>query len=103
MNENLGYGVLLVLALIGVTWGLISRPWHRKINKWAEERGFKLIKFKGAKFYEGPSAWLRDSDFREEFHITVEDQQGRIRNGWIVFESSWGLGPYKYTKVIWDD
>lgn len=102
MNEDVIYGILLVLALIGAIWAVITRPWHRQINQWAEEQGFKLIKFKGAKFYEGPSAWRRNSDFREEFYITVEDQQGRKRSGWIVFESSWGLGSYEYTKVIWD-
>jgi len=77
--------------------------WSYRLNRWAAGQALTVIDFRGAKFYEGPSAWLR-SDSQYLFRVHVEDKQGKRRSGWVMFGTFWGftIGS-PVTKVIWDE
>jgi hypothetical protein len=77
--------------------------WSRRLHKWAADQGLKVISFRGAKFYEGPTAWRR-SDSQHLFRVQVEDRTGERKNAWVLFGTyfgfTWGV---PITDVIWDD
>jgi hypothetical protein len=74
------------LVFLGVSLGQVY--WRWRIGRWARARGFELVSFQGAKFYEWPSAFGRTED-RDEFHIVVQDAQGNERPGWLCIGSNW--------------
>ena len=77
--------------------------WSYRLNQWAVDQGLRLVDFRGAKFYEGPSAWVR-SDSQHLFRVHVEDKQGRRRSAWVMFGTFWGFSlRLPVTRVIWDD
>jgi len=77
--------------------------WSYRLNQWAADQRLKLLDFRGAKFYEGPKAWVR-SDSQHLFRVRVEDTQGKRRSAWVMFGTFWGftLG-LPVTRAIWDD
>jgi hypothetical protein len=87
MENNLAHYILMI-AGIGLLVFVLTRVghyyWSYRLNRWAAEQGFTLIKFRGAKFYEGPSAWLR-SDSQSLFRVQVENKRGEKVNGWVMF------------------
>jgi hypothetical protein len=106
MENNLAHYILMI-AGIGLLVFVLTRVghyyWSYRLNRWAAEQGFTLIKFRGAKFYEGPSAWLR-SDSQSLFRVQVENKRWEKVNGWVMFGTYWGftLGE-PVTQVVWDD
>jgi hypothetical protein len=91
-------GVIL-LVVAGISLGRVF--WRWRIGRWARAQGFRLVGFTGAKFYEGPSAFFRTEN-RDEFHVVVEDGQGRQRSGWLCFGSN--LNPFSFAvEMRWDD
>ena len=95
--------VIGVLLLGFVLLRLGHWYWSRRLNKWAADQGLKLIGFRGAKFYEGPSAWRR-SDSQHLFRVEVEDRTGERKSAWVMFGTYWGFTwGEPITDVIWDD
>jgi len=105
MKNNLSYVLFFAgLGLLFLVLTMLGRYyWSYRLNRWAADQGCKLIEFRGAKFYEGPHAWIR-SDSQHLFHVQVEDRTGRRSTAWVMFGTYWGftLGvPVK--EVTWED
>lgn len=94
-----GLSILLVLLTL-----LFARKyWRWKIRKWAEEQGLKLVSFRWARFYEGPSAWVRSKN-QHLFKVVIRDRDGQNRSCWIMFGTFWGFTwGEPITHVEWTD
>ena len=93
-----GVAVLLLVAL-----KLSRMYWNRRLMRWAESQRLQLVSFRGAWFFEGPSAWTRSRN-QHLFRVVARDREGRERSGWIMFGTFWGFTwgePLR--EVIWDD
>jgi len=58
----------MVLALI-----LAQMYWKRRLTKWAESQHLELVSFRGAWFFEGPSAWTRSRN-QHVFRVVTKDR-----------------------------
>jgi hypothetical protein len=74
--------------------------WKRKITRWTEAQGLKLVEFRGARVYEGPRPFMRSNN-RFAFRIVVEDPAGPVRSGWLTFGSHWSFWPTGRAEVRW--
>ena len=72
VNYVLFFGGMVLLCFIMLKLG--HYYWSYRLNQWSADQGLKLVDFRGAKFYEGPSAWVR-SDTQHVFRVQVEDKQ----------------------------
>ena len=82
---------------------LSRRYWKRRLTQWAESQHLQLIGFRGAWFYEGPSAWTRSRN-QHVFRVVTKDRDGLTRYCWIVFGTFWGFTWGELvTQVQWDD
>ncbi len=101
LNPAQGY-VLLGGAVILLLW--LSRIyWRNKLTRWAREQGYTLIRYRGAWFFEGPSAWRRSKN-QHAFRVVVEDRNGLRRSCWIMFGTFWGFTwGNPVTAVEWDN
>ncbi len=90
-------GVLMALLAGGAVFFVLNmgrKYQEAQLQAWAEENHYKMIDSKGAAFWEGPKAWLRSKN-QHAYRITVQDEQGRRRQGWILFGDAWGMAPNK--------
>jgi hypothetical protein len=106
-NFNIGSAQLMVLALaavlLPVAWTLCNMYWKSRLTKWAESQRLQLISFRGAWFYEGPSAWTRSRN-QHVFRVVTKDRDGLTRYCWIMFGTFWGFTwGEPITKVEWSD
>ena len=91
------------LVLFVIAWKLTRMYWKRKLTQWAEGQHAQLISFRGARFFEGPSAWLRSRN-QHLFRVVIRDRDGLERSCWIMFGTYWGFSwGEPLTKVTWDD
>jgi len=92
-------GVLLPVLLAKLS----NKYWNRRLVRWAESQRLQIVSFRGAMFYEGPSAWRRSRN-QHLFRVVTRDREGQERSCWIMFGTRWGFNwgePLK--EVIWDD
>ncbi len=88
----------MVLALI-----LAQLYWKRRLTKWAESQHLQLVSFRGAWFFEGPSAWTRSRN-QHVFRVVTKDRDGLTRYCWIMFGTFWGFTwGEPITEVEWSD
>ena len=74
----------------------------RRLSRWAESRGFRLVSFSTVPFYDGPRAWRR-SRYKFDCRVVVETQSGVRREGWLLEDWPFlDLGRPTY-EVRWDD
>lgn len=94
---------IALVAGIGLLLWLSHIYWRRKLTHWAESQGMRLIRFRGARFFEGPSKFIR-SENQHLFRVIVEDHSGISHSAWVTFGSYWGF-PWgiPLTDVEWDD
>ena len=57
------------------------------------------MSFRGAWFFEGPSAWTRSRN-QHVFRVVTKDRDGLTRYCWIMFGTFWGE---PLTKVEWSN
>jgi hypothetical protein len=82
----MGIGALVVLLSV-----LVARwYWRWKLRTWGEGQGLQLVRFRWARFYEGPSAWMRSRN-QHLFKAVMRDRQGLDRSCWIMFGTFWGF------------
>jgi hypothetical protein len=100
LHPEFTVGMVTVLCL--AIW--LSRIyWRRKLTKWAESQGMKLVSFRGAWFYEGPSKFLRSRN-QHAFRVIVEDHLGITHSAWVMFGTFWGFTwGMPLTDVQWDN
>lgn len=106
---NLKVGPLQVLifswaAVFFIVVLKLSRMyWNRRLTHWAESQHLQLVSFRRAKFFEGPSAWLRSRN-QHLFRVVTRDGAGLERCCWILFGTYWGFTwGEPLSKVTWDD
>jgi len=73
----------MILALI-----LAQMYWKRRLRKWAESQHLELVSFRGAWFFEGPSAWVRSRN-QHVFRVVTKDRNGLTRYCWVMFGTFW--------------
>jgi hypothetical protein len=97
----LAFALLPFVAMALFRWG--HSYWEKRIRNWAFSEGLTLIEFRGAKFYEGPSALIR-SENQQVFRATFADDKGQQREAWLTFGSY--ANPFtqtaRPTQVRWD-
>ncbi len=93
---------LLLIAVAAV--GLIV--WHSSrsqdvLGHWARENDYRIIEAKYAHL-KGPFFWTA-SKGQSVYRVTVQDQTGRTRSGWVRC-GSWWFGIWSdHADVRWDD
>lgn len=100
---------------------------QNRLSEWAKAEGVTIISQRGARFYEGPGAWLRTenqnmyrlevryvwlfqgpdawrrSRNQTQYRVKVWDAQAQILHGWVTLGTYWGfMDWYKVSDVIWD-
>ena len=88
-------------AFLMLTWG--KYYWKKRITQWAKKRGYSLIEYRGAAFFEGPGAMLR-TEYQTTFRVKVRNSDGKILNGWLVFGKNWNpiSPPDELVEEKWD-
>ena len=82
---------------------LSNMYWKRRLTKWAESEHLELVSFRGAWFYEGPSAWTRSRN-QHLFRVVTKDRNQLTRYCWITFGTFWGFTwGEPITDVQWDN
>jgi hypothetical protein len=72
------------------------------LQRWAEQKGHRLIRQEQRQPLRGPFFWTT-SGHQAVYRVTVEDQQGDLRCGWVRL-GSWLWGPFSdRVEVRWDD
>jgi len=106
---NLKFDLNLILIYAGiavfviVVWKLSRMYWKRRLTQWAEGQHLELVSFRGAWFYEGPSAWTRSRN-QHVFRVVTKDRDGLTRYCWIMFGTFWGFTwGEPLTQVQWDN
>jgi hypothetical protein len=101
-TDRIALYAAVTAAVVLLVW-LSKIYWRRKLTRWAEGEGMKLVSYRGAWFYEGPSAFVRSRN-QHLFRVVVQDRNGLHRSCWIMFGTFWGftLGE-PLTKVQWDN
>jgi hypothetical protein len=93
-------GMLVFLLLV---FKLSRVYWKRRLTQWAGSQGMQLVSFRGARFYEGPSAWTRSRN-QHLFRVVARDKDGLERSCWIMFGTFWGFTwGEPITQVEWTD
>ena len=65
-------------------------------------QGFELLDWRGARFFEGPDAWLRSRN-QLTYRIEVRDREGFTREGYLIIGSYWIGWPFsRKVRVVWD-
>jgi hypothetical protein len=95
------FAVAALVLIVVVT--LSNMYWRRRLTQWAEGQHLQLISFRGAWFYEGPSAWTRSRN-QHVFRVVTKDRDGLTRYCWIMFGTFWGFTwGEPITQVEWDN
>jgi hypothetical protein len=99
--QFLELGAAVLFAIVSLRFSHIY--WKRRLTNWAIARHLELVGFRGAMFYEGPSAWTRSRN-QHAFRVVTRDAAGRERSCWMLFGTFWGFHLTEpLTQVIWDD
>ena len=91
-------------ALRLVSWAgnlvapLTNRLSKRRVRLWCRRQGYQLLRWRGAKAFEGPSTWTA---YHDHYRIQVLDEDGRQRAGYLVFRRWWS--PAQRAQVLWDE
>src|ERR1700756_2324200 len=92
-------GVLLPVLLARLS----NKYWNRRLVRWAESQRLQIASFRGAMFYEGPSAWTRSRN-QHLFRVVTRDRDGLTGYCWIMFGTFWGFTwGDPITEVQWDN
>jgi hypothetical protein len=92
--------VLLALGLLAVLALLFSQLQQRRIYQWANENRYALLKLHFVRHAGGLLFWLPLVQ-RGTWQITVEDEQGGRRSGWVYFGPWWMECPWGKLHVQW--
>ena len=105
MNVDTRLILVYLAAAVSMTVALILAKayWKRRLTTWAESQHLQLVSFRGAWFFEGPSAWTRSRN-QHVFRVVTKDQDGLTRYCWIMFGTFWGFTwGEPITQVEWSD
>jgi hypothetical protein len=93
--------LIVVLPLIFLSFAWQKRRSEALINGWARANGLTIVDKESRTFLRGPMFWTT-SKGQTVYRITVRDQYGSQRTGWIRCGGRWmGLHSDK-VDVRWD-
>ncbi len=87
--------------------GVLSLVWHfhrsqTLLERWARESGLRVVSREYRWFFKGPFFWT-SSRGQTVYYVTVEDDAGRRRTGWVRC-GGWFLGLLSdHVDVAWED
>lgn len=99
--------VPLLFAVFVITLVILAWAWHFSrsrsiLQKWADDNGYQLLQAEYRWFRKGPFFWRASRD-QVVYYVTVRDQLGRERRGWVRC-GSWLLGMFSNrADVRWED
>jgi hypothetical protein len=84
-----------------LAWGEVY--WKERVHRWAATRGYSLIEYRSAAFFEGPARFLR-SENQTAFRVKVRDSSGKMLAGWLIFGHNWNpfSAPDELIEERWD-
>ena len=94
--------LVLVIAIAILAW-----VWHFSrsrsiLQKWADDNGYQLRQADYRWFRKGPFFWTTSRD-QVVYYVTVLDQVGHERRGWVRC-GSWFFGMFSnQADVKWED
>lgn len=86
------YAAAASCAGLAIWTGL--RRFELRLQIWAEENRFKLIKYRCAWAWEGPRSWLRGKN-QTCYRVEALNKEGRPIIAWVVIGSYFGMEPDK--------
>lgn len=96
----LGVVPFLAIVVLGVAWHFGRSS--SLLEGWARKNGYRIIDKEYRTFFRGPFFWTTGKD-QTVYHVTVEDQHGRRRSGFVRC-GGWFLGLLSdNVEVRWDD
>jgi hypothetical protein len=97
--DALGIFFLLIFFLFLAGWigGLLwfGRRCEYRIREWADKNGYALLKLEYRRVLGGIFYFLGGFMRSGNWHITVQDDQGGQRRGWVHF------GPFFWVDLPW--
>lgn len=92
--------LIIVLATAYVLWTL--KRARDRLNQWAQANSYRIIESDRRSFFRGPYFW-RASESQAVFRVTVQDNNGNTRRGWVRIGSYlFGLHSSQ-VGVTWDE
>jgi hypothetical protein len=92
--------LVVVFAMVMMAWSA-SRG-RTILERWAANNGYRLIDSERRLLRKGPYFWC-SSKGQDVFYVTVEDEQGRVRHGYVRC-GGWFLGLLSDEATVeWDD
>ena len=96
--------VYLLLGIAGLALLLWFSNWYveYRLRRWADDRGYVLVRWRWAWPWQGPRAWRRFR-WQQDYHVAVlEPREERGRTGWVMVDWPWiGFGAPKI-RAWWD-
>jgi hypothetical protein len=99
--------VLVVVFAVIVVLGVLIIIWHfgrsdALLQQWAQRNGYRLLDHRYCWVFKGPFFWTT-SKGQTVYRVTVEDEQGRRRSGWVRC-GGWFMGLISdKVEARWDD
>jgi hypothetical protein len=94
--------LVAVIAIVILAW-----VWHFSrarsiLQKWADDNSYPLLQTEYCWFRRGPFFWTTSRD-QAVYYVTVLDQQGHERRGWVRC-GSWFFGMFSnQADVRWEE
>jgi hypothetical protein len=82
--DNVGIVLLpvgFVILAVFVIWWHYSRS-SSLLEQWARRHGYRILSQEYCYFFKGPFFWTSSKD-QVVYYVTVEDEEGRQRKGWV--------------------
>ncbi len=95
-------GLMAASTFIGLMlWWHFSRS-ASILDQWADKSGYRIVSGEYRHLLKGPFFWT-SSRGQTVYYVTVEDEQGNQRHGWVRC-GSWLFGLLSdNVEVRWDD
>jgi hypothetical protein len=96
------FGVLALIAFVGLMlWWHFSRS-ASFLEQWAAKNGYRIVSREHRYLRKGPFFWTF-SRGQTVYYVTVEDEQGNQRHGWVRC-GNWFFGLLSdNAEVRWED
>ncbi len=104
-SSELLWGVVAGAVALGLL-AIIYR-WHTSrgrsaLQQWASKKRFKVLGFRRC-FFSGRFPWWTTSQRQTVFFVTIRDESGRERSGWVRFGDILGGGYSHEPDVVWNE
>lgn len=92
--------VFLPIVIVIELWNLLSS--FAGLSSWARKNGFAILCREERTFFMGPFFWTT-SKFQTVWRITVRDNAGQVREGWVRCERWPFAFLSSHVEVRWDE